>query len=316
VRALEGMPGTAQTLPSSERKQQSSMCRPLQQLPVGSRSTGRPLRSAAWDLAPHSSLTMAALFEHLRVPCQDGTTVVAIDHLPEDVAGVVQFLESEGVPLSYWWDLSRAYLAQGRTSQYLALLQSALDDELLQAVEDYFKKRPTFEIVQLTCGVAVYHIEQYRQEQDKAAKQQHLNDATQRIAAAKKEGPNEQLPYLAAGCLALAKVCPCYVVSFATGSGREAASAAAIALVSWWVKLHRPSQQRHHEQQKRGHPLTARTTATNKPKPHRQGDAAAAMVEFRGAAARKHNGRANASGQLGQAALHFNAGRYGEALEM
>jgi len=149
---------------------------------------------------------MAALHEQLRVPCQEGATVVAIDHLPDDVSGVLQFLESEGVPLSYWWDLARAYLAQGRTQQYLALLNSALEEDLLQAVEDFFKRRPTFEIVQLLCGLAAHHIEQYRLEQDKAAKQQHLVEATKRINAAKKEGPDEQLPYLAAGCLALAKV--------------------------------------------------------------------------------------------------------------
>jgi hypothetical protein len=148
---------------------------------------------------------MAATLENLRLPCQDGS-LVHLDHLPDDVQGVVQFLESEGVPLSYWWDMARAYLAQGRTGQYLAILQSALEDDLLQAVEDYFKKRPTFEIVQLLCGYAAHHIEQYRQESDKATRQQHLGDAAARIIAAKNEGPDEQLPYLAAGVLALAKV--------------------------------------------------------------------------------------------------------------
>jgi hypothetical protein len=148
---------------------------------------------------------MAATLESLRLPCQDGT-LVALDHLPEDVGGVVQFLESEGVPLSYWWDMARAYLAQGRTRQYLALLQSALEDELLQAVEEYFKRRPTFEIVQLLCGVAAHHIEQARREADKAARGAQLADAAARVAAAKKEGPDEQLPFLAAGALALARV--------------------------------------------------------------------------------------------------------------
>jgi hypothetical protein len=41
-----------------------------------------------------------------------------------------------------------------------------------------------------------------------------------------------------------------------------------------------------------------------------------ALIEFRGAAKRRHNGRENAAGLLGQAGVHFNAGRIGEALSM
>ncbi|GBF96613.1 hypothetical protein Rsub_09359 [Raphidocelis subcapitata] len=188
--------------------------------------------------------------DQLQLPCQDGSIVV-VDDLPDDVQGVVQFLESEAVPLQIWWDVARAYLAQGRTAQYLALLHSALEDDLLTAVEDYFKKRPTFEIVQLHCGLAAHHIEQFRLEADRAAKQQHLAAAAARVNTAKQEGPQEQLPFLAAGCLALAK-----------------------------------------------------------------GEANQALAEFRAAAQRRHNGRENASGLLGQACVHFGAGRYAEALEI
>lgn len=47
-----------------------------------------------------------------------------------------------------------------------------------------------------------------------------------------------------------------------------------------------------------------------------QGDLNTAMVEFRQAAKKLHNGRQNASGLLAQAALHFNGGRYSVALDL
>lgn len=147
---------------------------------------------------------MSGSIDKIRLPV-GGAEVVKVDHLP-DVQDLLSLLESEGVPLSHWWDLARAYLAEGQTAQYLQLLNGALDPELLQAATDFFKRRPTFEIVQLNCGYAAHHIEQYRLEQDKAAKQQHYADALARIAAAKAEGPEEQLPWLAGGCLMLAKV--------------------------------------------------------------------------------------------------------------
>lgn len=143
----------------------------------------------------------------LWLPTQEGT-LLQIDHLPDDVQDLVTVLESEAVPLQHWWDVARAYLAQGRTTQYLALLQSALEPELLSAVEDFFKRKPTYEIVQLNCGYAAYHIEQFRQEQNSTLKNQHFASATLRINAAKNEGPEEQLPYLANACLYLAKVGP------------------------------------------------------------------------------------------------------------
>lgn len=147
----------------------------------------------------------------LRVPIQDGG-IVDIDHLPDDVQDLLQFLESEAVPLSYWWDLARAYLAAGRRDEYVSVLTSALDEELLKAVEEFFKARPTFDIAQLHCGLAAHHIEAARAAagaaagaEQRAARQQHLAEAQGRVAAAKAEAPDEQLPYLAAGCLALAK---------------------------------------------------------------------------------------------------------------
>lgn len=142
----------------------------------------------------------------LRVPCQNGS-LVAFDSLPDDVPAVVSFLESEGVPLSHWWDIARAYLAQGRTEQYLSLCSQALEDELIQAVEEFFKRRPTFEIVQLQVGVAAHELEAARLESgDRAARAKRLAAAAERIAKAKAEGPDEQLPYLAGALLALAKV--------------------------------------------------------------------------------------------------------------
>ena len=127
---------------------------------------------------------MAYNAQQVLVPCQDGSTV-SLDHLPDDAQGVLSLLESEGVPLAYWYDVARAYLAQGRTQQFLEVLQSSLDDELLRDVESFFKRRPTFEIVQLTCGYAAYYIERARLEPDKAARQQHLADAAARVAAAR-----------------------------------------------------------------------------------------------------------------------------------
>lgn len=189
----------------------------------------------------------------LRVPMQDGA-VVEIDELPDDVQNVLQFLESEGVPLTYWWDVARAYLARGKRQEFVTVLAAALDDDLLKAVEDFFKERPTFDIMQLHCGLAAHHIEEMRAAAataDKAAAQQHAQAAAQRVQQAKAEAPNEQLPFLAAGCLALAK-----------------------------------------------------------------GEANAAMQEFKLAARKRHGGRPNASGTLGQAAVHFSAGRYDAALEL
>jgi hypothetical protein len=147
---------------------------------------------------------MGTPYEQIRVPAQDGT-LLQIDHLP-DVQDLVSILESEAVPLQHWWDLARAYLAQGRAQQYLELLQSSLDPEFLKAVEDFFKRRPSFEIVLMICGIAAHHTEQYRAEPDKAAKQEHYSAALARVNAAKQEGPAEQLPWLASGALALAKV--------------------------------------------------------------------------------------------------------------
>lgn len=46
-----------------------------------------------------------------------------------------------------------------------------------------------------------------------------------------------------------------------------------------------------------------------------QGDARAALDEFRLGARKRHNGRPNASAQLAAAALHYAAGRFGEALD-
>lgn len=133
--------------------------------------------------------------------------LLTLDRLPEDVGSVLQFLETEGVPLSYWWDVARAYLAQGRPQHFVQLLHSSLDEELLQAVQDFFKARPTFDIVQMNCGLAAYHIESARAAEP-AERDRHRAAAAERVAAAKKEGPDEQLPHLAAGLLALQRVRP------------------------------------------------------------------------------------------------------------
>lgn len=131
---------------------------------------------------------------------------MALDPLPDDVTRVLELLESEGVAFAHWWDLARGYLAAGRPAQFVELLRSALDEGLLSSVTEFFGARPRFDIMQMRCGLAAYHIEQARAEQERGAKAQHAADAALFISKAKEEAPDEQLPCLAAGCLAAAKV--------------------------------------------------------------------------------------------------------------
>jgi hypothetical protein len=134
---------------------------------------------------------------------------IAVSNLPENNDDVLDLLSNEALPLSKWLEVAKAYLSRGSSDNFLSILREATNEETLKEVERYFGRKPTFETIQCKCALAAYYIELGREERDRAKKAELLRQATEAVASARALDNTEQLPYLAAGQLALVKVRRC-----------------------------------------------------------------------------------------------------------
>lgn len=152
----------------------------------------------------------AAVVQQQKVylPVHDSDEVVAIPiaQLPENNDDVLDLLSSEALPLSKWLEVAKAYLSRGSSQNFLAILREATNEETIREVERYFGRKPTFETIQCKCAFAAYYIEQAREERDRIKKAELIKLASEAVAQAKALDPSEQLPFLAAGQLAVVRV--------------------------------------------------------------------------------------------------------------
>ena len=137
---------------------------------------------------------------------QGEVVVLPAEQLPDETGEILDLLVTEAQPLSKWFEVARAYLSQNKVGQFVSLCAEATDERTVAEVQAFFGTRPTFELTQFHCAHAAHAIERAREERDKAARADHYTAASKSVALAKREGPEEQLPCLAAGYLALAKV--------------------------------------------------------------------------------------------------------------
>ena len=146
--------------------------------------------------------------ERLCIPVQDSdeVVVVPVGELPDDPQEVLNVLISEAAVLPLWLDFARTYLQQGDIPGYAKILEEASSVEVLAEVEQYFGSKPNYEHVQCLCGFVALNLAKARDERDRARKAELLNSAKQLVQKAKQVDAKEQLPDLAAGMLALARV--------------------------------------------------------------------------------------------------------------
>ena len=143
---------------------------------------------------------------YFQVHDRDEVVVVPAEELPDDAEEILDLLTSEALPLSKWYEVARAYLSQNKVNQFLTLVKEATDENTIKEVESFFKAKPTFDLIQFHCGSAAYCIESGKEARDAGERQKYFQEAQYRINVARQLNPNEQLPYLAAGYLLLAKV--------------------------------------------------------------------------------------------------------------
>ena len=166
-----------------------------------------PPPTAAAQLIDPSTGTMDAAAERLCIPVQesDEVVVVPVGQLP-DPQEVLNVLISEAAVLPLWLDFARTYLQQGDVEGFQKILQEASSEEVLTEVEQYFGKKPNYEHIQCLCGFMALHLARANDEKDRQKRVELLNTAKQFVLKAKQVDPREQLPDIAAGMLALARV--------------------------------------------------------------------------------------------------------------
>jgi hypothetical protein len=147
--------------------------------------------------------------ERLCIPVQesDEVVVVPVSQLPDDPQEVLNVLISEAAVLPLWLDFARTYLKQGDVEGFQKILQEASSEEVLTEVEQYFGKKPNYEHIQCLCGFVALSLARAKDEKDAQKRSELLNTARLLVQKAKQVDPKEQLPDLAAGMWALAKVC-------------------------------------------------------------------------------------------------------------
>lgn len=128
------------------------------------------------------------------------------EQLPNNPEDILDLLTGEAVPFSVWWDVARVYLQQNRVDQCLHILFEAITPETNEEVKRFFGKEPTYEQVLFNCGLASILIAKGKEEKDLPRKQDNFNKAATYLTQAKNIDAKEQLPYIGAGLLALAKV--------------------------------------------------------------------------------------------------------------
>jgi hypothetical protein len=143
---------------------------------------------------------------YFQVHDRDEVVVVLADELPDDAEEILDLLTSEALPLSKWYEVARAYLSQNKVNQFLTLVKEATDENTIKEVESFFKAKPTFDLIQFHCGSAAYCIESGKEAREAGERQRYFQEASYRINVAKQLSTFEQLPFLAAGYLHLAKV--------------------------------------------------------------------------------------------------------------
>lgn len=158
----------------------------------------------------------------LCIPVLDSEDVVVVpaNGLPSEAEEMLEVLASEAAPLSTWFDVARAYLAQGREDAFRHICLEGVKDEVTTEVERYFGRKPTYEQIQFYCGLAALHMAKARDEKDRTKKAEHLTQAAIHLNAAQTLDPSEQLVALGQGLLGLTKVgvqIPCVHASMHTG---------------------------------------------------------------------------------------------------
>ncbi|KAK9810525.1 hypothetical protein WJX72_012163 [[Myrmecia] bisecta] len=140
---------------------------------------------------------------YIHIPITDSEEVVSVplDQLPDDPDELLGILKAEIAPLSLWLDIAKVYLSQGRIDQYLTVLNEGTSPE----VEEYFGDKVKFERIQFLCALAAYYTALGKAEKDRVARNEAFTKANGFWSKARHVDYNEQLPYIAAGQLALAK---------------------------------------------------------------------------------------------------------------
>ena len=70
------------------------------------------------------------------VNVMDSVEIVSVDisSLPDDVDELFEFLAAEAAPLSIWFDLARAYLAQGNEAAFTKICQEGCNADVVSEV--------------------------------------------------------------------------------------------------------------------------------------------------------------------------------------
>jgi len=128
-----------------------------------------------------------------------------LNQLPASPEEMLDLLNGEAVPLSVWWDVAKLYLSHQQVDEFMHILFEGTSPEVLADVRSFFGKDPKYEQILFHCGLAALFIGKARDEKDAVKKADLLHRAGSLLSNAQKIDPNEQLPYLGVGQLALAK---------------------------------------------------------------------------------------------------------------
>lgn len=121
------------------------------------------------------------------------------DQLPENPEDMLDLLTGEAVSFSVWWDVVRAYLEAGKVDQCLHILFTAVAEDTIEEAKRFYGHDNIHEQLCFNIGLSAILCARARDEKD-------AKKAANFVATAKKIDPNETLPYIGAGLLALAQV--------------------------------------------------------------------------------------------------------------
>lgn len=144
-------------------------------------------------------LIYVALHEH------NEAVAIRQHDLPRDPEDVLNLLSSEAAPLLCWFDTAKAYLSQEQAAAFVAIVQDAYSEEVLQGIRNYFHREPLFERVQLLCALAAYYTEASRAERDAQERARLAQQADAFVRQAEGLRSSEMLPSMTRGFMAMAR---------------------------------------------------------------------------------------------------------------
>lgn len=153
------------------------------------------------------------------IPIPGTNEVVSVDvaDLPDDADEMLEVLMAELAPLSLWIEVAKAYLSQGKYTQYERVLEVGTSSETEQffcspkdanynatTAHGYYQG-VEYDRIQILCSLADYHTKSLKEEPDTHKRIAHMEKASALVARAQKLEFSEQLPRLMDAQLTLAR---------------------------------------------------------------------------------------------------------------